>query len=138
MKTMNKKVKSKFADNFSSLDLPLHGVRLPSFEINKKYKRQAGVSEDVTNEEFLKALCNNGFKKLKIKSKSAKKSYGDRAKYELKIISELGFVDYILLVWDVINFCKENDIPIGFGRGSAAGSEQRCAGRAARGRPCPG
>ena len=31
-------------------------------------------------------------------------------------------MDYILLVWDVINFCKENDIPIGFGRGSAAGS----------------
>ena len=37
-------------------------------------------------------------------------------------MEELGFVDYMLLTWDVINFCKENDIPIGLGRGSAAGS----------------
>lgn len=120
-KKMNK-TKSNFNDKFHNLDLSLHGVRLPSFEINKKYKRKASVSEDATNEEFLKALCNKGFKALGIKSKEKKKLYSDRARYELEIISELGFVDYILLVWDVINFCKENDIPTGFGRGSAAGS----------------
>ena len=118
----SKQVKTKFSDQFSNLDLALHGVRLPSFEINKKYKRQAGVSEDVSNEEFLKALCNRGFKTLKIKSKKRKKAYADRVRHELDIISELGFIDYMLLVWDVINFCKENDIPTGFGRGSAAGS----------------
>ena len=68
----NKKTKLKFEDQFSDLDLGLHGVRLPSFEIDKKYKRQAGVSEDVTNEEFLKALCNKGFKALNIKLKEHK------------------------------------------------------------------
>jgi len=119
---MNKKTKAKFEDQFTELDLGLHGVRLPSFEIEKKYKRQAGVSEDVTNEEFLKGLCNKGFKSLNIKDKKLKKIYADRARVELEIISELGFVDYMLLVWDVINFCKESDIPTGFGRGSAAGS----------------
>jgi len=118
----NKKTKPQFSDQFSKLDLGLHGVRLPSFEINKKYKRQAEVSEDVTNEEFLKALCNKGYKALNIKSKKLKKSYADRVRHELDIVSELGFIDYMLLVWDVINFCKENDIPTGFGRGSAAGS----------------
>ena len=34
----------------------------------------------------------------------------------------MGFIDYILLVWDVVNYCKRNNIPIGLGRGSAAGS----------------
>ena len=42
--------------------------------------------------------------------------------YELGILEELGFVDYILLVWSVVNYCNEEDIPLGLGRGSAAGS----------------
>ena len=43
-------------------------------------------------------------------------------RYELGILEELGFVDYILLVWQVVNFCNEQGIPLGVGRGSAAGS----------------
>ena len=50
------------------------------------------------------------------------KKYVDRIHYELDILKELGFVDYILLVWKVIYFCKTSDIPVGLGRGSAAGS----------------
>ena len=41
---------------------------------------------------------------------------------ELDVLNELGFIDYILLNWDILNFCHENDIPTGPGRGSAAGS----------------
>ena len=41
---------------------------------------------------------------------------------ELSVLQELGFVDYILLNWDVLNFCNQNLIPTGPGRGSAAGS----------------
>ena len=41
---------------------------------------------------------------------------------ELSVLQDLGFVDYILLNWDVLNFCHENHIPTGPGRGSAAGS----------------
>ena len=41
---------------------------------------------------------------------------------ELKVFSDLGFVDYVLLNWDVLNYCHENNIPTGPGRGSAAGS----------------
>jgi DNA polymerase-3 subunit alpha len=64
-----------------------------------------------------------GFRDLKIDKSSAQyQEYADRIKHELTIMQELGFIDYILLVWDVIHFCKINDIPTGIGRGSAAGS----------------
>jgi len=46
----------------------------------------------------------------------------ERVKYELKIIEEMGFAAYFLIVWDFIKFARDNDIPVGPGRGSAAGS----------------
>ena len=109
--------------HFKELNLPLHGVRLPCFEIDKQFKREIGVSEDVDNDTFLHSLIDDGFKNLKInKNDPSNKLYLDRVHYELSTIKDLGFVDYILLVWCVINFCKRNSIPTGHGRGSAAGS----------------
>jgi len=112
-----------FSDKFEVIELDIHGVRLPEFEIDLASKRHLGISEDSSNYDFLRALASNGFKTLNI-SKSDKnyKKYVDRAKHELDTLRELGFIDYILLVWDVINFCKTSDIPVGLGRGSAAGS----------------
>jgi DNA polymerase-3 subunit alpha len=46
----------------------------------------------------------------------------DRVKFELKIISEMGFSAYFLIVWDFIKYARDNGIPVGPGRGSAAGS----------------
>ena len=115
--------KSDFTSGFDELNLALHGVRLPSFEIDKADKRRMGVSEDLNNYDFLRAICLAGFKDLKLeKDSEIYKQYVDRIKYELKTLKELGFVDYVLLVWDVINFCKKENIPTGLGRGSAAGS----------------
>ena len=112
-----------FKSHFKEIDLPLYGVRLPSFKIENKYKREIGVSEDITNLDFLRSLANAGFKNLKInKNDPNYKDYIDRAKYEIKTLDDLGFIDYVLLVWDVINYCKSKDIPTGLGRGSAAGS----------------
>ena len=114
---------NNFTRQFEELDLALHGVRLPSFEIEKKYKRQIGVSEDISNEDFLEALCENGKEKMwSSVHKKHKSEYAQRLEHELRTIKDLGFIDYLLLVWDVINFCKESDIPTGLGRGSAAGS----------------
>lgn len=114
---------SKFTDQFDGVKLDLHGVRLPSFEISKEEKRRNQVSEDVDNFDFLRSLCLNGFKKLNLKKDSKEyKSYVDRVKYELDTLKELGFIDYVLLVWDVVNYCAKEDIPTGLGRGSAAGS----------------
>ncbi len=112
-----------FLDHFESIKLDLHGVRLPTFEIDKKYKQRIGVSEDVDNFNFLKALCILGIKNLNLEKEfSGKGKYKERALHELNTLKDLGFIDYTLLVWDVINFCNENDIPTGPGRGSSAGS----------------
>lgn len=113
----------EFINQFESLTVPILGVRLPEFTIDPKYKIALGVAEIAPNHEFLRALCLKGFQELKLKKESSEYiEYGARIKHELEIMRELGFVDYMLMVWDVINFCKEHDIPTGLGRGSAAGS----------------
>mgnify|MGYP003131936951 FL=1 len=114
-----------FLKKFKKIDLPLHGVRLPSFEISEQAKREHEISDEDDNNQILRKLCFAGYKeKIESGELDAKQSkeYTDRTEYEISIMEELGFVDYMLLTWDVINFCKENDIPIGLGRGSAAGS----------------
>ena len=114
-----------FIKRFKKIDLPLHGVRLPSFEPSQPLRDRLGADKDEDNASILKKLCNEGYK-TKVESKdidpSKAKEYADRAKHELSTMIELGFVDYMLLTWDVIDFCKNSDIPIGLGRGSAAGS----------------
>ena len=109
-----------FTEHFEELDLNIHGVRLPSFKVDKKDKRKLSLSEDISNEDFLEELCRNGMQKINISSR--KSEYEERFNYELKTVKNLGFVDYLLLVWEVVNFCKKEKIPTGIGRGSAAGS----------------
>lgn len=98
------------------------GVRLPEIDIEQKYYDQLGISSDTSNVDFLKRLCWNGLKEKGFHEGEKKDEYLARTKMELDILQELGFVDYILLNWDILNFCHENDIPTGPGRGSAAGS----------------
>ena len=119
-----KKRKSSFSDDFKKLGLNIHGVRLPKFEIQDEYLELIDNPDKVKNTyDFLIALCQKGFKNLNLKRGSKEhKKYTDRIYYELDILKELGFVDYILLVWKVIHFCNVSDIPVGLGRGSAAGS----------------
>lgn len=114
---------TEFLDQFQELSLPIHGVRLPTFVVEDSYKKRLDIKGEVDNYGFLTELCRVGFRKLKLtKDSEEHKKYADRVKVELGIIKELGFVDYILLVWDVIDFCDANQIPTGYGRGSAAGS----------------
>jgi DNA polymerase III subunit alpha len=112
-----------FLNQFESFEIPINGVRLPTFKIDDKYKRELNLDVTTSNYEFLRALCKKGFLALNIPKDNPKYAeYAARVKTELSVMEELGFVDYILLVWDVINFCRENNIPTGAGRGSAAGS----------------
>ena len=114
---------STFFKSFESYDLVCPpGVRLPEITIDKKYYNAYKASSSISNLEFLKVLCKDGVKNLGINKLKNKKEYYDRIKYELEILEELGFTDYILLNWDILNYCKENNIPTGAGRGSAAGS----------------
>lgn len=112
-------MEQKFQDKFSNLDIVVHGVRLPKIEIPEHYYKSLSLEQNISNAKFLKALCEKG---LRQKGKRNDRDYISRAKKELEIIEELSFTDYFLLIWDVINFCREKDIPTGAGRGSAAGS----------------
>lgn len=110
---------NSFLDNFQGYeDLEMHGVRLPNFDIDEKYYKKLNIPKSVSNKEFLNSLTKNGLKEKNLTSQI----YKDRLEKELSTIHELGFTDYVLLVWDVINFARENDIAVGIGRGSAAGS----------------
>lgn len=112
-----------FTKDFSTYqDCAPPGVRLPKIEIEDRYYDELELSRDTSNYDFLRALCLDGVKQKGIDKKKNSKEYYNRVRVELKILKELGFIDYILLNWDILHFCQENDIPTGPGRGSAAGS----------------
>ena len=114
---------SKFLEDFQEYeDCAPPGVRLPKIIIEDKYYQKLGVKNSISNYEFLKSLSWQGVKDRGIDKFENKQEYYNRAKMELDVFFDLGFVDYVLLNWDVINFCHESDIPVGPGRGSAAGS----------------
>ena len=69
---------------------------------------------------YLNHLCYEGLKNRYGLNCDA--SLKERLDYELSVIQTMGYVDYFLIVWDFINYAKENGIPVGPGRGSAAGS----------------
>lgn len=77
------------------------------------------VPDGYTAWEYLQMLCEEGLKK---RYNTPSKDLVERMNYELKTIHDMGFVDYFLIVWDFIKYAKDNDIPVGPGRGSAAGS----------------
>ena len=114
---------SEFTNNFTNYeDCVPAGVRLPNIKIENKYYKMLEASPDISNFDFLRKLCHKGVYDRGIDKFDNKKEYFERAKSELSILDELGFTDYILLNWDILNYCHENDIPTGPGRGSAAGS----------------
>ena len=98
------------------------GVLLPSIHITEDQYKDIGADPDCSNYIFLKKLCEKGAKEKSLNINSSKFGYKDRLKSELTILNKLGFIDYILLNWDILNYCHESGIPTGPGRGSAAGS----------------
>ena len=77
------------------------------------------VPEGYDSWTYLNKLCQDGMAK---RYPDDNGTLQKRLEYELGIIRDMGFVDYFLIVWDYINYCRENDIAVGPGRGSAAGS----------------
>ena len=73
-----------------------------------------------TNEEYLRELCYKGLEERYGKEHDG--SLAERLEYEMGTIVSMGYVEYFLIVWDFINYAKENGIMVGPGRGSAAGS----------------
>ncbi len=81
-----------------------------------KFKLPDGVTDSFT---YLSELCEQG---LLERYKNPDESVREQLEYELKMIAQMGFCDYFLIVWDFVDFAKRNGIAVGPGRGSAAGS----------------
>jgi DNA polymerase-3 subunit alpha len=94
----------------------LGGMRMPDFPIPQGH----------TAETYLEELTWEGlrerFKEIKIVDPEEKETYEERLKYELKMMQKMGFSTYFLVVWDYIKYARDHGIPVGPGRGSAAGS----------------
>ncbi len=89
-----------------------------NIEFNK-YKLPKYKLENISAFDYLKSLCE---KNLPLRYKNITDEIKKRLDYELNVINEMGFADYFLIVWDFINFARKNNIAVGPGRGSAAGS----------------
>ena len=85
-------------------------TKLPKFDVPDGY----------TSWEYLNKLCHEGLDERY--SPKRVQELKPRLEYELSVIQKMGYVDYFLIVWDFIHFARENDIMVGPGRGSAAGS----------------
>src|SRR6266478_2995609 len=75
-----------------------------------------------TREGYLRELCHQGLRARYGERAAADSELARRLEYELGVLEKTGFVSYLLIVWDFIHFAKEKGIPVGPGRGSAAGS----------------
>ncbi len=89
-------------------------------EFGKLHLPEYRVPEGHTPDTYLRELCLEGIRRR----------YGEkindivrqRLEFELKVIKQMGYSTYFLIVWDFIHFARKNGIPVGPGRGSAAGS----------------
>ncbi len=79
------------------------------------------VPPNHTNESYLAELVMQGLKR-KYGEENITEELKERVNYELGIIDKMGFAAYFLITWDFIHYAKTHDIPVGPGRGSAAGS----------------
>ena len=91
-------------------------------EFGKPKYPQYQPPEGQTREEYLHELCEAG-----LRQRYGERSMDDaeltrRLEYELSVINKAGFTSYFLIVWDFINYARQQQIPVGPGRGSAAGS----------------
>jgi DNA polymerase III subunit alpha len=92
-----------------NLELDFKQVHLPKYEL----------PEDKNKDDFILELCEEG---LKEKYAQVGPEIRKRLEHELSTIKKMGFTSYFLIVWDFIHYAKKNSIPVGPGRGSAAGS----------------
>jgi len=95
------------------------------FDFNQRYLPKYPVPNNYEANQYLQALAKKGLE-IRLRSKSGLKKfqeeYNDRLIHELKIIKDMDYADYFLIVWDFVLYAKKNLILVGPGRGSSAGS----------------
>ncbi|MEZ4358183.1 MAG: DNA polymerase III subunit alpha [Eubacteriales bacterium] len=90
-----------------------------TFNFDKVYLPEFIPPKGFNGQEYLRHLCEEGLLK---RVPNVDEKYVVRLDYELNVINQMGFTDYFLIVYDYVNFAKQNGIYVGPGRGSAAGS----------------
>jgi DNA polymerase-3 subunit alpha len=92
--------------------------------LNKTYLPQYTAPEGYTRESYVEHLAVDGLRvRLKERPSAIPSAvYDQRLREELTVICSMGFAGYFLIVWDIIRFARSRGIPVGPGRGSAAGS----------------
>ncbi len=91
------------------VELDFNTVHLPEFKVPQEFEKP----------EYFRKICQEGLEdRYKIISPEIQK----RLDYEIGVIEQMGYVDYFLIVWDFIKYARDNNIMVGPGRGSAAGS----------------
>ena len=109
----------KIADR-CNVDFEFGVTKLPNFDVPEGY----------TPWTYLKELCEKGLEKRYPVMRgeedpncdATKEELEERLNFELNTIKDMGYIEYFLIVWDFIDYAKRNGIPVGPGRGSAAGS----------------
>ncbi|MGL4393419.1 MAG: DNA polymerase III subunit alpha, partial [Fusobacteriaceae bacterium] len=96
-----------------NLEIEFGVFKFPKYDLPQNYN---------SIEEYLKTLVFEGLKKRYDFSIQIPEEIYKRADYELEVINKMGYAEYFIVVWDFISFAKNSKIPIGPGRGSAAGS----------------
>ena len=100
---------AKIADR-CNVEIEFHNLKLPHYDIPMEFD---------SSWDYLCHLAYEGFER---KYPSDDGTLKERLDYELSVIKKMGYVDYFLIVWDYINYAKSHGIPVGPGRGSAAGA----------------
>ena len=94
------------------VEIEFGNYKLPKFDVPEGYEAEG----------YLRKLCAEGLEKRYSSNGYNMNDLRARLEYELDTIVNMGFVDYFLIVWDFIKYAKDHGIPVGPGRGSAAGS----------------
>lgn len=90
-----------------------------AFQFGQHHLPEFQYPEGYDGDSLFAELCQKGFEK---RYPDASEEYRERLRYEMEMIRRMGFVDYFLIVADFVAYARSQDIPVGPGRGSAAGS----------------
>ncbi len=90
-----------------------------AFDFDKLYLPDFPTPDGISDEEYLTQLCREAVSK---RYPELTPEVEDRLAYELGVIKKMGYASYFLIVWDFVNYSRSQAIPVGPGRGSAAGS----------------
>ncbi|MCP4219316.1 MAG: DNA polymerase III subunit alpha [bacterium] len=95
------------------------------FQLGTYFLPEFKVPKENTIDDYFELICRQGFEDIKptlIDTKYPIEDYQKRLDYEILKIQEMGFPGYFLIVWDIIKYSRDHDIPVGPGRGSVVGS----------------